>query len=89
MSEISQRLFHKLGANRNELARRQPRRDRNFSQSRDIWEDRGERQMQTGARNRWCGSNGRIASRSFPAHKRRPYGMRIPYETDLQNKNSG
>ena len=38
---------HKLGANRNELARKRPPRDANFSQSRDIREDRGERQMKT------------------------------------------
>lgn len=41
------RAAHKLGANRKELARRQPKRDANFAQSRDIREDRGERQMKT------------------------------------------
>ena len=36
---------HKLGANRKELARKKRKRDPNFAQSRDIREDRGERQM--------------------------------------------
>jgi hypothetical protein len=36
---------HKLGANRNEFARKRRKRDANFAQSRDIREDRGERQM--------------------------------------------
>jgi hypothetical protein len=35
---------HKLGANHRETAHRIRRRDANFSQSQDIWEDRGERQ---------------------------------------------
>ncbi|MBI3414974.1 MAG: hypothetical protein HY043_06575 [Verrucomicrobia bacterium] len=37
---------HKLGANRNELARKTRRRDPNFAQSRDVREDRGQRQAQ-------------------------------------------
>jgi hypothetical protein len=36
---------HKLGANRKEVARITRKRDSNFAQSRDIREDRGERQM--------------------------------------------
>lgn len=36
---------HKLGANRKELARKPRKHDANFSQSRDIREDRGERQI--------------------------------------------
>lgn len=40
-----QKPAHKLGANRKEEARRRPQKDANFSQSRDIREDRGERQM--------------------------------------------
>ena len=36
---------HKLGANRKEFARKQRKRDANFAQSRDIREDRGERQI--------------------------------------------
>jgi hypothetical protein len=36
---------HKLGANRNEIARKPRQRDPNFAQSRDIREDRGERQI--------------------------------------------
>jgi hypothetical protein len=38
---------HKLGANRKELARKSRKHDANFAQSRDIREDRGERQMKT------------------------------------------
>jgi hypothetical protein len=41
---------HKFGANRNETARRTRTRDANFSQSRDIREDRGQRQAQTTTR---------------------------------------
>ena len=36
---------HKLGANRKEIARKPHPKDANFAQSRDIREDRGERQM--------------------------------------------
>jgi hypothetical protein len=36
---------HKLGANRNEIARKPRKHDANFAQSRDIREDRGERQI--------------------------------------------
>ncbi len=36
---------HKLGANRKEVARKTRKHDPNFAQSRDIREDRGERQM--------------------------------------------
>jgi len=45
MNNIPERLFHKLGANQKELAQKRPKRDRNFAQSRDIWEDRSERQV--------------------------------------------
>lgn len=38
---------HKLGPNRKETARKQRRLDPNFAQSRDIREDRGERQIKT------------------------------------------
>lgn len=38
---------HKFGANRKEVARKGRKRDANFSQSRDIREDRGERQMKS------------------------------------------
>lgn len=38
---------HKLGANRRELTRSPRRKDKNFKQSRDIREDRGERQSKT------------------------------------------
>lgn len=37
--------FHKLGANHREFAKRPRPRDANFAQSRDIHEDRGERQI--------------------------------------------
>lgn len=37
----------KLGANRKEVARKTRKHDPNFAQSRDIREDRGERQMKT------------------------------------------
>jgi hypothetical protein len=47
MSDIAKAVSHKLGANRKELARRLRKRDRNFAQSRDIREDRGERQIKT------------------------------------------
>ena len=36
---------HKFGANRNEIARKPRKRHPNFAQSRDIREDRGERQI--------------------------------------------
>jgi hypothetical protein len=45
MTEPSKKPTYKLGANRHELARKSRKRDANFAQSRDIREDRGERQM--------------------------------------------
>jgi hypothetical protein len=45
MTRKSQKPMHKLGANRKELARKPRKLDANFAQSRDIREDRGERQM--------------------------------------------
>jgi hypothetical protein len=51
MADISKKIPHKLGANRKEVARKMRKHDPNFAQSRDISEDRGERQMKT-ARNR-------------------------------------
>jgi hypothetical protein len=50
MTAIPKKLSHKYGANRKEIARRFRKRDRNFSQSRDIREDRGERQIKTATR---------------------------------------
>lgn len=38
-------VAHKLGANRHDPARKAKKRDANFAQSRDIREDRGERQI--------------------------------------------
>jgi hypothetical protein len=45
MTTKTQKAAHKLGANRKEVARKQRKHDANFAQSRDIREDRGERQM--------------------------------------------
>lgn len=47
MTAQSKKPSHKLGANRKELARKTRKHDANFAQSRDIREDRGERQMKT------------------------------------------
>lgn len=47
MSNQNIRPARKLGANRNEPARKQHRTDANFAQSRDIREDRGERIVKT------------------------------------------
>jgi hypothetical protein len=47
MANTSKRSSHKLGANRKEFARKLRKRDSNFAQSRDIREDRGERQIKT------------------------------------------
>jgi hypothetical protein len=51
MASNTKKIPHKLGANRKEVARKARKRDPNFAQSRDIREDRGERQMKT-TRNR-------------------------------------
>lgn len=40
-------ITHKLGANRSDPAHRPHRLDPNFAQSRDLREDRGERQIKT------------------------------------------
>ena len=45
MATPTKQPSHKFGANRKELARKSRKRDANFAQSRDIREDRGERQM--------------------------------------------
>ena len=47
MATQSKKPAHKLGANRKEPARKSRKHDANFAQSRDIREDRGERQMKT------------------------------------------
>ena len=47
MTTKLQKPTHKLGANRKEIARKARKHDPNFAQSRDIREDRGERQMKT------------------------------------------
>jgi hypothetical protein len=49
MADLPKNVSHKYGANRKEIARRFRKRDRNFSQSRDIREDRGERQFKNSA----------------------------------------
>jgi hypothetical protein len=43
----------KLGANPGEMARKQHKHDSNFSQSKDLREDRGARQIKTGTTGRW------------------------------------
>jgi hypothetical protein len=40
---------HKLGANQKEAAVKAPKHDANFKQSRDVREDRGQRQAKTAA----------------------------------------
>jgi hypothetical protein len=47
MSENLKRVCHKFGANRKEVARKVRQHDNNFAQSRDVREDRGERQIKT------------------------------------------
>ena len=47
MTAQLQKPAHKFGANRKEVARKGRKHDANFAQSRDIREDRGERQMKT------------------------------------------
>lgn len=49
MKTISPTTSHKFGANRNELAATPRKHDPNFRQSRDVWEDRGQRRMKTSA----------------------------------------
>lgn len=49
MSENPKMVSHKLGANRKELARKVRKHDPNFAQSRDVREDRGERQTKLGS----------------------------------------
>jgi hypothetical protein len=44
MKNDRKKISRKLGANRNETARKPRKRDPNFSQSRDIREDRGARE---------------------------------------------
>ena len=51
MPNPTRKRSHKLGANHNEFARKTRKHDPNFAQSRDVREDRGQRQAQT-ARNR-------------------------------------
>ncbi len=41
---------HKLGANRNEMATKHRKATKNFSQSKDVREDRGRRQTKLGAK---------------------------------------
>ena len=42
---MREKRFHKLGPNRRDPALKGGKRDANFAQSRDIREDRGERQI--------------------------------------------
>jgi hypothetical protein len=45
------KAVHKLGKNRNEIAKRARQVDNNFKQSRDVREDRGTRQTKSSAKN--------------------------------------
>ena len=49
MKQPAAKLPHKLGANQKETAIKPQKRDANFKQSRDIREDRGERQIKAGS----------------------------------------
>jgi hypothetical protein len=48
MKAKAKNVAHKLGANPKEPAVKSHRRDPNFKQSRDVHEDRGERQIKMG-----------------------------------------
>jgi hypothetical protein len=48
MKAKSGKITHKLGANQKEPAVKTRKRDPNFKQSRDVHEDRGERQIKMG-----------------------------------------
>lgn len=47
--KTTDKVPHKLGANQKEAAAKPRKHDANFKQSRDVREDRGERQLKTGA----------------------------------------
>lgn len=47
MKAKPEKIPHKLGANQKEAAVKARKHDPNFRQSRDLHEDRGERQMKT------------------------------------------
>jgi hypothetical protein len=49
MKRTSDKKSYKLGADRNEAAVKARTKDANFKQSRDVHEDRGERQAKMGA----------------------------------------
>jgi hypothetical protein len=48
MKPKTAKVPHKLGANQKEPAKKARTKDANFKQSRDVREDRGERQIKTG-----------------------------------------
>ena len=52
MATTEKKTSHKLGANRNEPAKKARTKDANFAQSRDVREDRGQRQAKTVQPNR-------------------------------------
>jgi hypothetical protein len=56
MKQTARKIAHKLGANQKEPAAKEIPRDPNFKQSKDIREDRGERQLKT-----------KIAPRTLPS----------------------
>ena len=49
MKAKTEKVPHKLGANQKEAARKSKKLDPNFKQSRDVWEDRGVRQIKSGS----------------------------------------
>ena len=57
MKPTAKKTPHKLGANAHDPAVKSHKRDPNFKQSRDVREDRGERQIKTGSASRtWNGA---------------------------------
>ena len=59
MKPKTAKVPHKLGANRKETAKKARAHDANFKQSRDVREDRGERQIKTGSASRTIPDGGR------------------------------
>ena len=48
MKAKPEKVSHKLGANQKEAAVKAKKHDKNFKQSRDVREDRGQRQIKLG-----------------------------------------
>jgi hypothetical protein len=51
MKKSQKPAVHKLGKNRNEIAKQARQLDKNFKQSRDVREDRGTRQTKSAPKN--------------------------------------